>query len=209
MDMKNKNATYIKAKLIDFILEKKSKSVIGSEIMYGHKKRVVDILELSKGKTIAYEIKAFKDDFRKLGTQILEYQKVFDYIYIVITSNHLSKISLHLKDNSIGVLLLDDNDNISCIKRATCQKSNSKDDILSTINAIFLKKYFSIKSSIDASTTRTILSKKSLAVMKETLYIYLHQTISPRFNLFLREKGDETLIVDIEVLSFYRKKLLR
>lgn len=209
MDINKKNATYIKAKLIDFILERGSNSVIGSEIMYGHKKRVVDILELSKDKTIAYEIKAFKDDFRKLSNQILEYKKVFDYIYIVITFNHLNKISLHLKDNSIGILLLDDNDNISCLKRATCQKSNSKDDILSTMNAAFLKRHFNINTSIDASTTRTILSKKSLAVIKETLYIYLYQTISPRFNLFLSEKGDETLVVDIEVLSFYRKKLLR
>lgn len=203
------NALYIKAKLIDYLLTKDTKSIIGSEIMYGNKKKLVDILELSNNRTFVYEIKASNDDFRKLPNQVSEYKKVFDYIYIVITPNHLSKIDVYLEKENIGIILIGLNDDISVIKKARLQHFNNKEELLHTMNANYLKTKFKINPKIDANQTRLLVSKKSILSIKTTLYQYLHQQIDPRFKLFLNEKGDETLIDDIAILSLSRKKLFR
>ena len=56
----------IKAKVIDFLIEKFDGVVIGDEVMYGSNRKVVDLLALYNGETYAIEIKSVKDDLRRL-----------------------------------------------------------------------------------------------------------------------------------------------
>ena len=74
------NAETIKTILIDFLISQNDSIVLGSEVTYGSKKQVVDIIQLSKNKIIAFEVKADRDDVRRLDNQINEYKKIFDHI---------------------------------------------------------------------------------------------------------------------------------
>jgi len=206
---KKKNALYIKSKLIDFIIDlyKDDDIVIGSEVMYGSRKGLVDIIQLYNKKLFAFEIKADNDDFRKLPIQINEYKYIFDYIYIVVTNKYLAKAK-YLPYKGIGIIAINEDGSCKIVKKATQQRDNNKIEILSTINAQFLKSYFKLNSKLKSSEVRTLLSNKGITLIKETLYIYYLHNISPRYKLFLSEKEEPTHIDDVAILSLYGRKII-
>lgn len=204
-----KNALYIKSKLIDFLISlyKEDNIVIGSEIMYGSRKGLVDIIQLYDKKLFAFEIKADNDDFRKLQTQINEYKYIFDYIYIVVSNKYLSKAK-SLSYKGLGIIIINEDGSCKIVKKAAQQHNNDKIEILSTINVQFLKSYFKLNSKLKSSETRTLLCNRSIKTIKETLYSYFFQNILPRYNLFLSEKEKPTHIDDVAILSLYGRKII-
>src|ERR1035437_7609117 len=135
------NAINIKALLIDYLLSKNNGIVLGNEVMFGSKKGLVDIIQLLEDKLYAFEIKGDNDDFRRLHVQIDEYKKVFDYVYIVVTNKFIAKVK-NILEPSIGIMYIDDSDNVFLIKKATLQKQQDKLEILNSITAKFLKHHF-------------------------------------------------------------------
>ena len=93
-------ADIIKAKVIDFLINHFDGVVIGNEIVYGSKRKIVDLLALYKGETYAIEIKSSKDDLRRLPEQVSDYSKIFDHTMIFATKEHLKKIRNVVKDGS-------------------------------------------------------------------------------------------------------------
>ena len=77
------NAETIKTILIDFLISQNDSIVLGSEVTYGSKKQVVDIIQLSKNKIIAFEVKADRDDVRRLDNQINEYKKIWSCLIVI------------------------------------------------------------------------------------------------------------------------------
>ena len=75
----------IKAKVIDFLIEKFEGVVIGDEVKYGSSRKVVDLLALYKGETYAIEIKSARDDLRRLPGQISEYSKILSSFLIFLS----------------------------------------------------------------------------------------------------------------------------
>jgi hypothetical protein len=61
------------------------------------------------GKFVGYEIKTEKDTLARLGPQIEAYNEVFDQVFIITASNHLSKVIERIPD-WWGVYLIEQND---------------------------------------------------------------------------------------------------
>jgi len=206
---KKRNAIYMKSKLIDFIIDsyKDEDIIIGSEVMYGSRKGLVDIIQLCNKKLFAFEIKADNDDFRKLPVQINEYKYIFDYIYIVVTNKYLTKAEA-LPYKGLGIIIINEDGHCKVLKKATLQHGNNKVEILSTINAQFLKSHFKLNNKLKSSEVRGLLCNKGIGLIKETLYNYFFHNISPRYKLFLSEKENPTHIDDVAILSLYGRKII-
>ena len=69
------SAEYIKASVIDWLLVRHPSVIIGNEVMYGFKRKVVDLLAIIDNKTVAIEIKSASDNLNRLQDQIFEYIK--------------------------------------------------------------------------------------------------------------------------------------
>lgn len=200
------NAEVIKTILIDFLISQNKSIVLGSEVTYGVKKQVVDIILLSGKKIIAFEVKADHDDVRRLDSQIDEYKKIFDHIYVVCTSKLYEKIQ-GKTDKAIGILLVGDNGTIEVKRKAIQHRSLDKKSILETINANYLKKAFNLNRKLTASDTRRLLLNKNIQELKNTLFSYFEIFLTEKYFLFLSERGTNTHIDDIPILSIHRRDI--
>ncbi len=201
------SATYIKALIIDYLLKQNSNIIIGNEVMYGVERRMVDLIVLNDSNITAIEIKAQKDSFRRIIDQIREYKKIFSYIYIYTTENHLQQATQYLS-NDIGIYAITANDEIKLIRRATKQVKSDKSAILSSIKTSYLYKLSPDKKYLNADEIRIIYQKKSIKFLQKILYDYFQFKIKDQFNTFLSEKGNITHIEDVFLLSFPEKTII-
>lgn len=94
------------------------------------------------GTSTVYEIKSEFDTFNRLETQLNDYKKAFEFIYVVIPSKSLIKLESYLNDDSIGIIIFNNKNVLSVIKEA---KSNKINFDKNTIFEILRKKeYISI-----------------------------------------------------------------
>lgn len=193
------SAEYIKGRIIDFFIQQSNDILIGNEVMYGIKRKVVDLLIIKKGKLIAVEIKGDNDDLRRLQEQISECQKIFDYIIICTTSVHLNKLMDSLPNN-IGIFIIENN----CIKKIKTPKKlveQNKMDMLYTMNARYLKQVLHIKKQLNSDEVRKHASQINLTKAQQLLREYFTLKIKDKYSLFLSDRGIETHIDDIPLLS--------
>ncbi len=201
------SAEHIKALMVDYFLKSSQSVIIGNEIVYGIEQRMVDLVLLENPHITAVEIKAKNDSFRRLPEQLSECQKIFSYVYMVVTANHLAK-ALNEVPKDIGLYLVNENENIVIIREAKLQKKASKQDLLATINASFLKARYPEYKKYDADKLRRALARQKVVVIRDLLYDFLKNKIAPRFEVFLTEKGLCTHVDDIFLLSFPSKSIL-
>lgn len=85
-------------------------------------KSIADFVLLN-GEARIYEIKTELDNLEKLNTQVLDYCKFGDKVYIVTSSKHVNKL-IGLYDNStIGIIELTSRNALKKIKEATSNKA--------------------------------------------------------------------------------------
>ena len=190
----------IKSILIDFLMTKfPDNLLIGNEVMYGSKRKLVDLLVLKNNALTAVEIKSKNDDIRRLSEQIEEYKKVFDYIIICTTIVHLQKTML--LPNDIGIYCINEQ-NIEIVRKPKKQDKLDKTEMLFTINSNFLKKKLPKEINVENSDeVRKRYIKESTKKIHNLFVDYLHKKVEPKFNLFLEHRGTHTLIDDIPLLS--------
>lgn len=201
------SATYIKALIIDYLLDQNPRIIIGNEVMYGAERRMVDLIVLNDSNITAIEIKAQKDSFKRMTDQIREYKKIFSYVYIYITENHLQRATQSLSDD-IGIYIITNNNEIKLIRRATKQVKLDKSAMLSSINSSYLYKLSPEKKDLNADEIRIFYQKKSMKFLQRVLYDFFESKLKDQFNTFLSEKGNITHIEDIFLLSFPEKTII-
>lgn len=189
----------IKAKVIDFLIEKFEGVVIGDEVKYGSCRKVVDLLALYKGETYAIEIKSAKDDLRRLPEQISEYSKIFDHSMVFTTKEHLSKIK-QVSKAKVSIFEFCVNETIDGKvqeKRNNVQKS----EMLATMNATFIRKSLNISNSKNSDDIR----KKAMRCKKEDIHSLLYEYFMGKcyepYKLFLKERSEATEVDDLILLS--------
>jgi hypothetical protein len=197
------SAKIIKARFVDYIIHNNfftDNFCIGQEIMYGTNRLVADMVIISESKLYAIEIKSARDDLRRIDNQLLNYNKIFDYVYVITTD----KYQAHIKnaDDKIGIFTFSDNGDFQLTKKASLLKSFNKEEALNTIPISFLKKYYQLKSSLLAHEVRANLCAKSKKSIKECLNLYLTNCISYKYANFISEKGEQSHFEDIAILSF-------
>jgi len=189
----------IKAKVIDFLIEKFDGVVIGDEVMYGSNRKVVDLLALYNGETYAIEIKSAKDDLRRLPEQISEYSKIFDHTLVFTTKEHLSKIK-QLSKAKVSIFEFGANETIDG-KLLEKRNNVQKGEMLATMNATFIRKSLNIAKFRDSDDIR----KKAMRYKKEDihslLYGYFVEKCYAPYKLFLKERNEVTEVDDLILLS--------
>lgn len=189
----------IKAKVIDFLIEKFEGVVVGDEVKYGSSRKVVDLLALYKGETYAIEIKSAKDDLRRLPEQISEYSKIFDHSMVFTTKEHLSKIK-QLSKAKVSIFEFGANETIDG-KLLEKRNNVQKGEMLATMNATFIRKSLNIAKFRDSDDIR----KKAMRYKKEDihslLYGYFVEKCYAPYKLFLEERNEVTEVDDLILLS--------
>lgn len=206
------NSYIIKARFIDYILSNKvfcsDNLCIGQEVMYGTNRLFADMVLVENDKLYAIEIKSQNDDLRRIENQLANYRKIFDYIYVITTENHLAEIRGIQKKN-FGIYLFHSDGSIQEKRKAPQQKSFSKEDALDTIPATFLKKYFSLPSIWTADQVRTKLLKNKKDTIKECLHTYMKSIIHYKYENFMENKGEVAHFEDVSILSLRNYSVLK
>lgn len=207
------NADSIKAGFISQTLEKKMPlfqepiTALGQEVMFGVNNSFADLIIIYNNKLYAIEIKALRDNLKRLDAQLQNYQKVFDYVYLLATDNHLKSLELERYDR-IGFIEVNEN-GFNVVKRALIQKSFSKEDILGTMPYSFLSTKYVFKKGTTAVSARQSLIRKSQKVLKNLLLEYMKNKIVYKYQNFLAEKGDTFQYEDISILSLMNFSVLK
>lgn len=76
------------------------------------------------GTSTVYEIKSHYDSFERLDTQLLDYKRVFDHIFIVTTPIK-AEAATRLLDRSIGVIALRHDGTLSAIRESPSNKHSA------------------------------------------------------------------------------------
>lgn len=191
-------ADVIKAKVIDFLIEKFDGIVIGDEVKYGSSRKVVDLLALYRGETYAIEIKSAKDNLKRLPEQISEYSKIFDHTLVFTTKEHWFKIK-QISKTKISIFKSSDD----LIDGKMLEKKNNvlKNEMLATMNASFIRKRLNISNFKDSDDIR----KKAMRYPKDEihtlLYKYFMEKCYAPYRLFLKERNNKTEVDDLIILS--------
>jgi len=91
-----------------------------SEFRVGNSKADIVILN---GNSSVYEIKTELDNYDRLQSQLSDYKKVFDLIFVTTHPSKLDKIS-EIIDDDIGIMILTDDLQIKTIREAKSNKHN-------------------------------------------------------------------------------------
>lgn len=195
------SAEYIKCLFIDYLLSKNKEQVVGNEFMYGVKRKLVDLVALIKNKTFAIEIKSNNDNLIRLEEQIREYKKIFDYVLIVTTEKHKNNIIEKVSDD-IGIYIVQDDLSVIKFRNPSIQKNKDKIELLYSVNARYLCKIGNYSyGKYNADELRSLFAKKRISYIQEILFTYLYEKYNNKFNLFISERGFNTHIEDLCILS--------
>lgn len=195
------SAENIKSQIIDFFITSFSNDLfIGNEVMYGTKRKIIDLLVLKDNQITAIEIKADNDDLRRLDEQVNESKKIFDYIIVCTTLIHLEKIKRILPDD-IGIFIINEH-GVKKVRQPKKQKGLDKNEMLFTINSNYLRKKMpSPTYNINSDEVRQHYNKTNIDKVHNLFIDYLQQKIRLKYNLFLQNRGEVTHIEDISLLS--------
>lgn len=206
------NSYIIKARFIDYILSSNiffpDDICIGQEVMYGTNRLLADLVIVANNKLYAFEIKSANDDLRRIENQLINYKKIFDYIYVITTDNHLSEVR-GISRKNFGIYVINPNGKIEEKRKATELKFFSKEEALYTIPASFLKKHYSLPSIWTADQVRVELLKKKKDVIKDSLHAYMRSIISYKYENFIEDKGEVVHFEDVSILSLRNYSVLK
>lgn len=195
------SAEYIKCLFIDYLISTRKELIIGNELMYGIKRKVVDLVIIQDNKIIGVEIKSDNDKLCRLEEQILEYKKIFDYVLIVTTEKHINRIC-KIIPSEIGIYYFNDSHLLRKYRYPHIIRKKDKIEMLYSINAKYLYKLkiFPL-SKYDTDEIRQIYAKRRISNIQEILLTYLIQKYKERYTIFRSERGLLTHIEDLSILS--------
>ena len=151
-------------------------SVIFNEFHVG--KSIADIIFLN-GKDCVYEIKSEYDSNLRLNKQILEYQKAFSRIFVVIPEIHQDKY-LHELSSNIGIIKMTRRGAIKTLREATEDKSHLDKDVM--MKCLRKQEYTNIINEFTSIPKVT-----PIRYFKECLRLFRQLPINELHPLFIRE----------------------
>ena len=200
------NAVSYKCKCIDFYLKKFNCQLIASEFRYGKSQLVTDLLILTTKNVVSIEIKAEHDDLRRLCNQVLEAKKNFNLIIVFSAAKHLDSL-LSILPPEIGITVFEKN-KITVIRNPQRQ-SLQLDAVIWSIPIIFLRKYFIVPCECNSDQTREYILTKFKGKIAFVYREFLRSRFQTKYIQFMSDRGEETHVEDIPVLSMreYIEKL--
>lgn len=168
----------------------------------------VDICRIN-GSSYAYEIKTEYDTFDRLDTQMRDYLKTFEKVYVIVPKNRAENVKLHIPA-SCGIISYrtDDMDIVfSYVRRAErnccdisfCINSLSSNDMSYLLKLLGQKDYKTRQEKLDA----LLRMANSKSIWKQYRQLLRHK-YEDQWN-FITEHFDEILPLDIQ--SFFSSNM--
>lgn len=191
-------SVFYKAVCIDFYLKKYRCQIITSEFRYGFNQLVTDLMILTSQNTISIEIKTEHDDLRRLERQISESRKHFNLTIVFAAAKHKDELLATLPSD-IGITIF--NHGQCKIVRSPKRNIPEISEIIASIPALFLKKYFKIPLQIDSDKVRQEVLEHYSSKVRGCFSEYIINKFSKNYIQFLYDRGEQTHIDDISTLT--------
>lgn len=156
------------------------------------------------GKSIAYEIKTELDSLDKLDKQLFDYNKVFEYVYVIIHPCHLDKVIERIPDH-VGVItykLNKENCTFAFRKRALKNLHLSSIDQLEALNKKELD--WIIKDNGNLISNNARIDKESFILehfSSKKINLYFKKVLKRRYSKkwgYLCDNFENVLPVDVQ-----------
>lgn len=202
-----KNETVVKYNLIkQFMLDPKTIGLI--EFNVGNSR--LDIGKIN-GNSYAYEIKTELDNTSRLEKQIADYEKAFEFIYVVCHYKHLENVK-KIVPKKIGIQLFDINNQeirFKTIRKAQKNKSINKEFLLDSIHSkeyeFIIKEYLNIDKIPLYKADRMKLVNKHIK-KNELLEVYKQIIKLRQSKKWYRIKQNFNAILPIELQDIYSEE---
>lgn len=196
------NEKLIKCRLVDILLNKYPKGLIGIEVPFLAGKRWVDVLLINKKEElVAFEVKSKFDTLRRLEAQLTDYLRTFDRVYLVLSIQFKEHKLIATLPKGVGYAYVYNDGNITFIRDAT----NNKRLLKSNLSYFLWKRdliSFSKHKQDSVEKLRMRLSENcSLRDIHKMAVEALWERYQDRFDVFKREKSKYTHQEDLEYLT--------
>lgn len=193
------NASVVKASLIDFWLENNTADLIINEAPFFKGNRRADLMMINNGNLVGFEIKSELDTLKNLKTQILDYQKIFDFVYIVIDKKFKNAEELKELPRQVGMLVY--NKGISIKKEAKKNKRFKKSDLISLLWRKDLEVLLNNKKIDFDSLQKMAQTKLTINEIKAQILNSLNERYGAHYKCFLLDRGNYTAIEDLKTIT--------
>lgn len=194
--LKSTREKLIAASVIDYFLDNGRFSVksIGTEIQFLDYRRRADIVLVTASQIVAIEIKSKTDRADRLLTQIPDYLRVFERVYVAI-EEELPKHILSKIPDYVGILMFHEETQKTClIRKAERHAETNKEYIKTSIPPTSLNK-------IIRDGRKKNPEKISISCASKTASAYLRKSTEQNFLEFKRIRGNATHTDDLILLS--------
>lgn len=178
-------ADEVKLSAIEYFIAQYPGVLIGSEVMYGTDRRVVDLLALYEGESYAIEIKSEKDSTRRLDEQLKAYAHVFDYTLVFTHPKHLSAV-LPIAKSRASIYEVLGNEKV---KRTPLRRNRpTKHEMVHSMSLAFLRSRFS--ADVQEDLRMRLVRMCKWETIHQSFYDFLKQRLAARFALYMQERSD-------------------
>lgn len=162
------------------------------------------------GTSTVYEIKSGFDTFSRLETQLNDYKKAFEFVYIVVPGESVEKLKNYLTDDYIGIKRLNKNNTISNIKEAKSNKLNFDKGIMFDIlqkkeYTEIVKKYYDNIPNMPNTKVYTYSKKLFCALDINIIHNEIVNTLNNRGNHSLLKEVIVSVPDSLKALSLQMK----
>lgn len=181
---------------------------IASEVPFIEGSRRADLVMLSeRNELYAFEIKSEKDNLDSLTSQLADYRKVFDYVYVVVATKHLSQARKYSAKN-IGIIEIKTNKELVRKRKAAKRLRLDKRSLVASIDRSRLLYVLGVKAS-DLRNDRHFYDlaseKVSISYLRELFIEQLVSKYGKGFSIFKSEIGSVVHTEDLLHLGLERQ----
>ena len=190
------NEATIKAAFLNQVLFKQQKDITVFELPVGGSR--VDLCKIN-GSSIAYEIKTKYDNLNRLGKQLADYQKVFEQVYVICSTQHVDAVKKSVPPGC-GIFLYsyDKKYHFEKICESTQSMSLNSAYQLGLFRKAELAKYFpSIAHFSKTEAIKTILEECSFDEINSRFKEMLKNRFSRQWS-FLAQHHQEIYAIDYQ-----------
>lgn len=191
----------IKRILIKWLLKRPEfGSIIGSEYRFDFGARRADVVTIHEdGNACAFEIKGIGDSLRALRYQCEGYKLYFDRCFVVCERENLHLVRREIPKD-IGIIVIEENIFLQLRKSKEFKKLD-KIMLCSTIDTGFMRRNIKHHKLSKFDTCKEFINNNKYEDIKLISRSFLRQRIETRFQIFLKEIGQEISYDDLATLD--------
>lgn len=164
------------------------------------------------GRGVVYEIKTDLDNLLRLENQIIDYYKVFSYVYVVVGNKQLSHVKEFLKGQKVGIYELTSNGKLICRKKALYNKENlSYKAMFQVLRKVefesILLKHFHKLPVVNSFQYYRECQKWLGCINIITLQKDVMECLKARTLLFVENKLEENVPYELRFYAYFSKKV--